>query len=559
MNTDRKPLSRPWRILGWGVLLLAGVLAGLTACTTGQSSAGGNNPMPYTIISGPAGPARSEASGTAGLTLRLSQAQTQEPTPTPLPVSSGEPLSAQEIEAVFARLPELPVSPDDQAVFQYPVELLPPPRPGTVIQDSFPPAETASVPVVEAAGALEVLRYAPEGEIAIAPFVSVTFNQPMVRLGTLSDLAAAEIPVKIEPALPGTWRWLGTKTLTFEYDSELVDRLPKATEYTVSIPAGTKSLSGGVLAQAVAWNFDTPAPMAVTMYPVDAPQPLEPLIFVAFDQRIDPTAVLNTIQVLASNQRVEIELASQAEVEADKEVSRLVKDAQADRWLAFKPTRPLPAGTAILVNIGPGTPSAEGPRVTHAAQSFGFQTYAPLKVVLYGCDGGYSDCTPLAPFHIRFNNPLDVETFHETSLRVSPKIPGMQVYLYNDVILITGETRGQTSYTVTLSAGIQDIFGQTLGRDTALQFKVGKAEANLVGTDQDFITLDPAAKKPVFSVYAINYSKVDVRIYSVQPDDWPAFTQYLREWQRADVRPTIPGELVHDQGMALDLPADTLS
>jgi alpha-2-macroglobulin len=64
----------------------------------------------------------------------------------------------------------------------------------------------------------------------------------MVPLTTLADLAEKDVPVKIEPSLPGTWRWLGTKTLTFEYDSELIDRLPKATEYRVTVPAGTKSL-----------------------------------------------------------------------------------------------------------------------------------------------------------------------------------------------------------------------------------------------------------------------------------------------------------------------------
>jgi hypothetical protein len=56
--------------------------------------------------------------------------------------------------------------------------------------------------------------------------VNITFNQPMVPLGTLEDLAKEEVPVKLEPDLAGTWRWLGTKTLTFEYDSELIDRLP---------------------------------------------------------------------------------------------------------------------------------------------------------------------------------------------------------------------------------------------------------------------------------------------------------------------------------------------
>ena len=42
--------------------------------------------------------------------------------------------------------------------------------------------------------------------------------------------------------------------MTFEYDSELIDRLPKATEYRVTIPAGTKSATGGTLAETVSAN-----------------------------------------------------------------------------------------------------------------------------------------------------------------------------------------------------------------------------------------------------------------------------------------------------------------
>ncbi len=263
-----------------------------------------------------------ESGAASGADVRLSQGQAQASTPEPRPVATGVPLTPPEIEAIFARLPGLPVSPAEQSGFKYPVQLLPPPRPGSIIKESFPAVEPAPTPVVGTPETLTVLRHAPEGEIPIAPFVSVTFSQPMVPLGTLGDLAAADVPVRIEPSLPGTWRWLGTKTLTFEYDSELIDRLPKATEYTVSIPAGTKSVSGGVLAQAVTWKFSTPAPLAVMMYPQDVPQPLDPLIFVAFDQRIDPAAVLKTIQVFAGNQRVELVLASQAEIDKDEQVSQ---------------------------------------------------------------------------------------------------------------------------------------------------------------------------------------------------------------------------------------------
>jgi len=144
------------------------------------------------------------------------------------------------------------------------------------------------------------------------------------------------------------WRWLGTKTLTFEYDSKLIDRLPKATAYKVTIPAGTKSVTGGILAESVTWTFSTPPPKLVAMYPQNIPQPLEPLIFAAFDQRIDPGAVLETIQVFAGNARFDLTLATQSEIEKDEQVNQSVKNAQDGRWLVFKTTKPLPADSSVI-------------------------------------------------------------------------------------------------------------------------------------------------------------------------------------------------------------------
>ncbi|HAE59617.1 MAG TPA: hypothetical protein DCG54_08950, partial [Anaerolineae bacterium] len=81
--------------------------------------------------------------------------------------------------------------------------------------------------------------------------------------------------------------------------------------------------------------------------------------------------------------------------------------------------------TRIDVTIGPGTPSAEGPLLTSEAQSYGFSTYAPLRIEEHGCSWyGNSDCPPLTPFYIRFNNQLDLTSFSEEMLKVSPEIPG---------------------------------------------------------------------------------------------------------------------------------------
>ncbi len=498
------------------------------------------------------------ASDKYGIDVELSDGQSRPQTVDALPVATGEALSSDEIGSLLARLPDLWVAPVDQADFNLPQDVLPPPRPGNTVKETFPPLETEPTPGAIEAGPLQVLRFAPEGEIPIAPFISITFNQPMVPLGTLGDLAEKDVPVTVEPSLPGTWRWLGTKTLTFEYDSELIDRLPKATEYKVTVPAGTQSVNGGILAESVSWTFRTPPPNVVTTYPDNSPQPLEPIFFIAFDQRIDPAAVLRTVSVLAGSQNVSVVLASQAEIEKDERVNQLAKNTPEGRWLAFRAEEPFAPETNISVNIGPETPSAEGPLVTTAVQSFGFSTYTPLRIVEHRC-GWDDNCPPLTPFYIRFNNPLDTSVTSDDMLRVEPEIPGVSANIFGDTIAVAGMTKGQTTYTVTISSRVQDIFGQRLEKDVRLTFKVGKAESMLVNTGQNFLTLDPTASKKIFSVYAINYSKLDLKVYAVQPEDWDKYKLYLREWQRRDDPPAMPGRLIEDEALDLDIPDDTLS
>jgi uncharacterized protein YfaS (alpha-2-macroglobulin family) len=539
------------------VVCITGLVFWLKRGQPGISTPGNASATP--VVVGVTQPAV-EDSDKYSINIELSDGQSQPQTADALPLATGEPLSSEEIGSILSRLPTLTPAPNEQTEFNLPQEILPPPHPGNTVKETFPPLEAGSTPEAVDTGPLKVLRFAPEGEIPIAPFVSVTFNQPMVPLGTLGDLAELDVPVKIEPSLTGTWRWLGTKTLTFEYDSKLIDRLPKATEYRVTVPAGTKSTTGGILAEAVTWRFTTPPPKMVTSYPnSNSPQPLDPIFFIAFDQRIDPKAVLKTIQVIAGSGTADIVLASQTEIDKDKHVSQLAKDSQEGRWLAFRATQSFSPETNISVTIGPGTPSVEGPLTTTEAQSFGFSTYAPLRIEEHRCAWYDDKCPPLTPFSIRFNNPLDMDVFSADMLRVNPEIPGMSVNVYGNSIEINGETKGQTTYTVTVSGKIQDSFGQQLGKDTDLKFKVGKAESVLVNTRQNFLTLDPSASKAVFSVYAINYKKLNLKVYAVQPADWPAYKQYLRNWQQTDVVSKMPGKLVTNKSINLDIPSDTLS
>ena len=489
------------------------------------------------------------ATPATGLPIEISQGAEQPPAREQVARATAEPLTPAQMQAVLARLQPLPASPGDAQAFAFPSAPLPPPRPGLTIDIPFPPPTTVPPPVVSAT-AVEVLRFAPEGDVPLAPNLSVTFNQPMVALTGLSDLAAQGVPVKLSPQPAGKWRWIGTKTLAFEPQATQATgtaRFPMATEYTVEISAGTISANGGKLTKTVTWNFTTPPPQIRASYPSDGPHPLEPVMFLAFDQGIDPAAVLKKVEVKAKaevgEKTISVRPATADEIEADRVVSRLAKEAGAGRWLAFRAEEPLPPAASVTVTVEAGTPSAEGPLTTQEAQSFSFRTYGPLRVTRNYCAWG-SECPPMTPWYVEFSNPLDEAAFDPAQVRIEPELPGAQIQVYGNTLNIQGRSAGRTTYTVRLAGDIGDIYGQSLGSDQLLTFKVGAARPNLWAPGDVLVTLDPSARKPVFSVFTINYDRLKVRTYAVQPQDWPAFKNYLRDYYRTDRPPEPPGRPV---------------
>ncbi|MDX1616333.1 MAG: Ig-like domain-containing protein, partial [Candidatus Promineifilaceae bacterium] len=564
--------NRTALLVGAGLLFVA-VLAGGIFVILGDEGDGNDEQTNPTLVDGQGGGQETVIVETSGsvpvaggrdaqndnLSIRLSQGQAQPQVREPLALTSGEPLSDQEIEALLARLPELIGETEDEQAFNLPAESPPPPRPGETVSETFPPSEAESGPAEVPSGPLEIVRFSPEGAVPLAPVVSVTFNQPMVPLTSLAELATEEVPVQMEPTVPGSWQWLGTKTVTFEPSLNDVDRLPMATEYRLTVPAGVTASSGASLAESVSWAFSTPPPTLMDTYPRSGPQSLEPLIFASFDQRIDPTAVLNSVRVTADGVVVDVRLASADAIAADETVSRLADHAAEGRWLAFSPTNPLPPDADIVVTFGPGTPSAEGPLTTTEAQSFNFRTYAALAVDSHGCQGSRQDCRPLMPFFIHFNNPLDLEAYQESFIQIEPGLPNATVNIFGNTVRIDAATSGSTTYRVTLEPELLDIFGQTLGRRETLSFRVGSADPVLVGPDTSLVTLDPAAEQPTFTVYSINYERLNVKAYRVQPSDWPAYKRYLQNYYQEERRPTPPGELVLDETVATDSQQDALT
>ncbi|MFL5537501.1 MAG: Ig-like domain-containing protein, partial [Longimicrobiaceae bacterium] len=458
-------------------------------------------------------------------------------------VARGRLLTAAESQALLARLQPLRTRATPADSFFFPAQTLPPPRAGRTVTEPFPPRDSLAGrpgrPTGPTAPSLEVIRRAPEGEVDVGAEVTVTFSQPMVPLGSVSDVAAQAVPVRITPQPAGRWRWIDARTLKFEPTG----RLPMATVFTVEVPAGTRSATGTPLASALRWTFSTPPAGAIGGSPQPGPTGLTPILVVAFDQRIDPAAVLRSIRLRAAGADRPVRLATAAEVVADSVVKALVEGQEPGRWLAFRPVAPLPRNAEVRVSVGPGTPSAEGPRLTTDEQFWEFRTYGPLRIENESCS-----CGPGESFVLHFNNPLDARAFRKEMVRVEPAIPGMQAAVSGPMLFVSGDTKQNTKYTVRIDPALRDVFGQTLGTPQTRTFEVGFPPAQLNGPG-GMIVLDPLAERAV-SVTSQGHRRLRLRLSRVQPEDWYRFNG-MRRPDRGGPAP-LPGESVVDRVLTVD-------
>ncbi|MCW5802711.1 MAG: Ig-like domain-containing protein, partial [Deltaproteobacteria bacterium] len=490
-----------------------------------------------------------------GLDMRVSDGAQGAPAADRKKIAPATKLSDADTGAILGRARPITTDPDDGKAFALRPGSQPAPRTGTTIKGAFPPAVSGVTPPVPASSetgkALRVLRYMPEGAVPIAPELSVTFSQPMVAVTSQGDAAGVQ-PVKLTPQPKGHWRWVGTKTVLF--DPEI--RFPMATTYSVEVPKGTKSATGGELADATRFTFETPPPTVVSSYPNGGPHHLDVPMFVLFDQKIDRRAVLAKLKVSAGGAAVAIEALDDAAIAAalaDPKshaydvanlVERAKKNEQDGRWVAFRATAKLAQDTGFVVEIPAGTPSAEGPNVTKAAQSFAFRTYPPLKIRKDEC-GYQGKCPPGTPYVITFNNPLDADRFEEAQVTVSPDLPGLRVMQQYNSIVVQGATAAQTTYQVAVAAGVRDQFGQTLGSDASLSFHVTDAVPTFFGPS-GMVVLDPGAKSPTLDFFTTNYDQLKVRLYKVEPGDFDAYNFYVRNQWNKDKPPPVPGTKVVD-------------
>ncbi|MEO8041856.1 MAG: Ig-like domain-containing protein, partial [Acidobacteriota bacterium] len=496
-----------------------------------------------------------------GLTFHLSEGAIGAEARAKQQLLPADPLSADATGKLLKRLPSIKPEADDQAEFAKRIGTLPAPKTGKQVAVKFPSDDGRGTPKVNPGTSLEVIRYSPEGEISLAPDLSVTFSQPMVAV-TSQEEAAKYAPVELAPQVEGRWRWLGTKTLMFDTDK----RFPMSTKFTARVPAGTRSANGQTLAKDVVWTFTTPPPKVEQMMPNSQVTRRDALMFVSFDQAINPEAVLKTIGVTGGGRKIATRLATQEEIDQDGNISYYSKQAQPGRWLVFRAVNAdgstanaLPPAAAITVSVNAGTPSAEGPLRTLKAQSYSFTTYGPFKFSKAYCGWEQNkNCSPFNDWHLEFNNPIDASKFTTEMVTVEPAVEGLKIYPQGNHIYIQGYKKGRTNYTIKVDGSLTDNFGQKLGQSATAIIRVGSADQNLYAQGGPMVVIDPFGSRS-YSIYSTNFSSARVKLYAVEPKDWSQYQQFYRRLNYDDgKRPAMPGRLVSEKVVAIASTPDEL-
>ncbi|MEX1362360.1 MAG: Ig-like domain-containing protein, partial [Nannocystaceae bacterium] len=371
---------------------------------------------------------------------------------------------------------------------------------------------------------LTVERHGPTGPQGLVDAIRLTFDQPMVPLADVAALRAKPIPLILEPAVAGEVKWLGTRTLAFMPEA---GRMPFSTETTITVPAGVTSTWGTSLAEELSWTITTPTLALESSVPWDRDSQVElsPTITLEFNPAIETTALVAAMTLAGGRDRLGLKLAP------------LPKDPppvsepewKAARRVQVVPERALRPDTRYTLKV-PGGVFGEGPLASKPI-TLSFSTYQPLSLSKRGCP---DTCWANEGITLIASNQLS-DPDVAGKVHVEPEPPGLSVTSGWSGIQLTGDFEGRTRYRVTVDAGLQDVFGQTLARKFSTVVTLGPPypQVSPMRPIDGPAVIEKAAPTKDLELLVAGVGELQLQARSMPVDELPTF---LNAWAWGDER-----------------------
>ena len=272
--------------------------------------------------------------------------------------------------------------------------------------------------------------------------VNITFNQDLIYDTQPIDITELKWRPTITPSIgkPDQWKLVSPKQLVLIPDPPF----PNSTSYTVKIPSGITSIMNDTLSKEFIYSFVTGLIRLLQKYPnpssntalSSAWTTINTVLFMSFDQQIDPKEISNLIRCEAKGKKQALTLLNPNRANLEYPVIRpLLQNTQDGKWLALIPTKPFPYDSKVTVSLGPGIPSLEGPVKSDFEESFSFQTVPIFAISNYNIE------FQARRIDIQFNQPLvhDNESIDHLNWRpeISPIPEGQGSWILKNPSLLS--------------------------------------------------------------------------------------------------------------------------
>lgn len=339
---------------------------------------------------------------------------------------------------------------------------------------------------------LAVVAARPQGEQYGEVRPTVTFSLPVKSLEMVEAQRAGDAAkpfAKIEPALEGEWRWLGSASAEF-VPKGLV---PYSTEFTVTVFKGLKALDGGELKEDYVFSFSTPKLELQDVAPAREHRWLTPdsTFALLFNQPVDKGELERAAKLTAGGTPIALQVTKEISIQDERRAAieearkqgrgyePLSDDERGYRnkqtRYTLTPAQPLPLNAELVLTLDASLHGKEGPLPWSNSQRLEFRTYGPftLDSARFCQSGGYR--CPYGPLVVFTSNEAELATLKER-LTVKPAVeldwdnarawaPHSQWEMdRSPYVSIPGKWKPGTQYTVEIRPGVADVFKQGAGQ-----------------------------------------------------------------------------------------------
>ncbi|MCY1047265.1 MG2 domain-containing protein [Corallococcus sp. bb12-1] len=399
-------------------------------------------------------------------------------------------------------------------------------------------------------GPLSVVAARPQGKANGNIRPTITFTKPMIALGTVAQERGLAAPAKIEPALQGEWRWVGSASVEFVPQTGV----KLATKYTVTVPAGLKAMDGTTLAAPYTFDFETTRPSLQSVQPeveFKWAQP-EQVFTLVFNQKVKDLPQHARLE-MATGAPVALTLVKEtafADIKEEQVGSGPERKSQ-DRRVKYelKPAQKLSPGTKFTLVVDSTLAGVEGPLPMEEAVRYGYSTYGALKVESAGAcvfTWGEETCS-YGPLTLHTSNELDVASLKgKVTLepkaeidwdRVQTQMPWSGSEMTSPYVALPGRYRPGTTYKIKVAAGYKDLFGQT-GPAFQGEVKLSDVEPSFdSGSDEALVEASGDGSLPLV---VTNVPSVEAELWSLSPSQLAPVLASGNQWPTSEpLRETV--------------------